>query len=50
MYFNPCILTRAMFISLYILQHITDETVCLCISDGSLLPLIAARLGAKHVS
>ena len=33
-----------------ILQHITDETVCFFISDGSLLPLVAARLGAKHVS
>ena len=30
-------------------QNITRDTTCLCISDGSLLPLIAARLGAKHV-
>ncbi|XP_071172911.1 protein arginine N-methyltransferase 7-like [Mytilus edulis] len=30
-------------------KNIKDDTVCLCISDGSLLPLIAARLGAKQV-
>ncbi|KAK2140166.1 hypothetical protein LSH36_1457g00024 [Paralvinella palmiformis] len=30
-------------------QVITNETVCLSISDGSLLPLIAAKLGAKKV-
>ncbi|XP_052231966.1 protein arginine N-methyltransferase 7-like isoform X1 [Dreissena polymorpha] len=31
-------------------QHIkAGESTVLCISDGSLLPLMAARLGAKHV-
>lgn len=30
-------------------QCITPDKVCLCISDGSLLPLIAAKLGAKKV-
>ncbi|KAH9515598.1 Protein arginine N-methyltransferase 7 [Bulinus truncatus] len=30
-------------------KHITCDTVCLVISDGSLLPLFAARLGAKKV-
>ncbi|XP_060604526.1 protein arginine N-methyltransferase 7-like [Ruditapes philippinarum] len=30
-------------------KNISEESTCLCISDGSLLPLIAARLGAKHV-
>ncbi|CAL1545743.1 unnamed protein product [Lymnaea stagnalis] len=30
-------------------KHISNETVCLVISDGTLLPLIAAALGAKKV-
>ncbi|KAL4234504.1 Protein arginine N-methyltransferase 7 [Mactra antiquata] len=30
-------------------KNVTSDTVCLCISDGSLLPLIAARLGCKHI-
>ncbi|KAL3860195.1 hypothetical protein ACJMK2_010353 [Sinanodonta woodiana] len=30
-------------------QNITPDSVCLCISDGGLLPLIAARHGAKQV-
>ena len=30
-------------------KHISNETVCVSISDGSLLPLIAAKIGAKHV-
>lgn len=30
-------------------QNITSETTCLCISDGSLIPLMAAHLGARHV-
>ncbi|KAI0213029.1 Protein arginine N-methyltransferase 7 [Lamellibrachia satsuma] len=30
-------------------QVITPQTVCLCVSDGSLLPLMAARLGASMV-
>ncbi|KAG1701356.1 Protein arginine N-methyltransferase 7 [Nymphon striatum] len=28
---------------------ISKNTTCLCISDGSLLPIMAAKLGAKHV-
>ena len=28
---------------------ITSDTICLSISDGSFLPLIAAKLGAKRV-
>ncbi|KAK7114180.1 hypothetical protein V1264_000285 [Littorina saxatilis] len=30
-------------------KHITSSSVCLCISDGSLLSLMAAKLGAKKV-
>lgn len=30
-------------------QIITNDSVCLSVSDGSMLPLIAARLGAKQV-
>ena len=30
-------------------KHICNETVCISLSDGSLLPLMAARIGAKHV-
>lgn len=35
---------------IYILQVINKDTVCLSIGDGSLIPLIAAKLGAKKVS
>lgn len=31
------------------LQHISAGSEVLCISDGSLLPLLAVRLGAHHV-
>jgi len=34
---------------LFYLQVVTPQTVCLCVSDGSLLPLMAARLGASKV-
>ena len=30
-------------------KRISNETVCLSLSDGSLIPLMTARLGAKHV-
>ncbi|ESO98227.1 hypothetical protein LOTGIDRAFT_213858 [Lottia gigantea] len=30
-------------------QNLTTNSICLCISDGSLLPLMAAQLGAKKV-
>lgn len=30
-------------------KHLSPTSVCLVISDGSLLPLVAAGLGAKHV-
>lgn len=30
-------------------QNVKSETVCMCISDGSYLPLIVAQLGAKQV-
>ena len=33
----------------YFLQHINKDTVCLCISEGSLIPFFAASLGAKKV-
>ncbi len=37
-------------IKLIYFQVITKDSVCLCISDGSLLPLMAAKLGAKKVN
>lgn len=30
-------------------KDLNDESICLSVSDGSLLPLVAARLGAKHI-
>nr|KAI8762043.1 protein arginine N-methyltransferase 7 [Biomphalaria glabrata] len=39
---------NTLFINL-LQKHITKDTVCLVISDGSLLPLMAARLEAKKV-
>jgi protein arginine N-methyltransferase 7 len=30
-------------------EHVTSESICLCLSDGSLLGPLAARLGAKKV-
>ncbi|GFO00204.1 protein arginine N-methyltransferase 7-like [Plakobranchus ocellatus] len=30
-------------------EHVTEDSVCLVVSDGSLLPLMAAGLGAKQV-
>ena len=34
-------------LALHLLQKITDSSVCLSASDGSILALAAARLGAK---
>ena len=31
-------------------QVVTDSTICLSLSENSLLPLIAAKLGAKKVN
>ena len=33
----------------YLKQHIRPDSVCLSLGDSSLLPIIAARLGAKHI-
>lgn len=45
---------QSLYILIYFyfhyLQAITPSSVCLCVSDGSLLPLMAAKLGAKKVS
>lgn len=30
-------------------EHVTSDSICLCLSDGSLLAPLAARLGAKKV-
>lgn len=30
-------------------EHVTSDSICLCLSDGSLLGPLAARLGAKKV-
>ncbi|GBN22019.1 Protein arginine N-methyltransferase 7 [Araneus ventricosus] len=39
---------NAKFITM-LKEVVTPSSVCLCISDGSLLPLIAAKLGAEKV-
>ncbi|XP_059148867.1 protein arginine N-methyltransferase 7-like isoform X2 [Physella acuta] len=40
---------RNVFYTKVLQTHITSDTVCLVISDGSMLPLMAACLGAKKV-
>ena len=42
-------ISRRQILTDVLTKTITDDTICLCISDGSLLPLTAARLGAKRV-
>lgn len=39
-----------LFLWVFSFQKVTENSIVLTISDGSLLSLVAARLGAKQVS
>lgn len=39
-----------LFLWVFSFQKVTENSIVLTVSDGSLLSLVAARLGAKQVS
>lgn len=46
----PILFFCDIHVGVFLFQKVTPNSIVLTISDGSLLSLVAARLGAKQVS